>query len=104
MVPPRQAYWNAEFETMAADALRAIEEDRLRRQLTVTAAGSPFYRQKWESAGADPMRVRRIEDLTRLPFTEKHELQETQESHPPFGDNQCVPLDRLVRMQATGGT
>jgi phenylacetate-CoA ligase len=39
-----------------------------------------------------------------LPFTEKHELQATQEANPPLGANQCVPLDQLVRMQATGGT
>jgi phenylacetate-coenzyme A ligase PaaK-like adenylate-forming protein len=39
-----------------------------------------------------------------LPFTEKAELQQTQEVSPPLGANQCVPFDRLVRMQATGGT
>src|SRR5262249_38513454 len=40
----------------------------------------------------------------QLPFTEKHELQATQEADSPLGANQCAPLDRLVRMQATGGT
>jgi phenylacetate-CoA ligase len=51
-----------------------------------------------------PGRVRHLEDLALLPFTEKAELQEAQERGTPLGPNQCAPLDRLVRMQATGGT
>ena len=38
-----------------------------------------------------------------LPFTEKADLQAAQDADPPFGTNQAAPLDRLVRMQATGG-
>lgn len=89
---------------MPPDRLKLLEEAKLRRQLERTRATSPFYREKWAAAGVDPARVRHIEDLPLLPFTEKRELQETQEAYPPFGANQCVPLDRLVRMQATGGT
>jgi len=92
------------METARPDDLRAIEAAALRRQLDYARTASPFYRRKWDAAGVDPGRVGAVEDLVRLPFTEKRELQETQEASPPLGDNRCAPLDQLVRMQATGGT
>jgi phenylacetate-CoA ligase len=104
MASPRQAIWNPEFETMPSATLRPVEEAKLRQQLEYAAAASPFYQRKWAAAGVGPGQVRRLEDLALLPFTEKRELQETQEACPPLGANQCAPLDRLVRMQATGGT
>lgn len=104
MGSPSRAYWNPEMETMAPAPRRRLEEDRLRRQLEYTSAQSPFYRRKWAEAGVDPRQVRHLEDLVRLPFTEKPELQATQETYPPLGANQCAPLTELVRMQATGGT
>ena len=97
-------YWNPEMETMAPDRVRVLEEAKLRRQLEYAWRTSPFYRRKWEDAGVDPRTVGHVQDLARLPFTEKRELQETQEASPPVGANQCAPLDRLIRMQATGGT
>jgi phenylacetate-CoA ligase len=104
MVSPESPYWNPELETMAPEPLRRLEEESLRRHLEYTWARSAFYRRKWDAAGADPRRVWHVEDLAGLPFTEKRELQETQEACPPLGANQCVGLDQLVRMQATGGT
>src|SRR5262249_56831579 len=96
--------WNTEMETMASGALREIERNRLRRHLEYVWEASPFYRRKWEAAGIGPQHLSRLEDLADLPFTEKRELQDTQDEPPPFGPNQCAPVDRLIRMQATGGT
>lgn len=104
MPAPADEYWNQEIETMPAERLRALEEERLRRQLDYTWQASPFYRHKWEQAGVDPRRVRHVEDLVLLPFTEKREFQEIQEANPPLGSNQCASLDQIIRMQATGGT
>lgn len=103
---PRAAdeYWNAALETMQPADLRAFEDERLRQQLAYTWTHSPFYRHKWAAAGVAPQQVHGVDDLALLPFTEKHEFQATQEATPPLGGNQCAPLDRLIRMQATGGT
>jgi phenylacetate-CoA ligase len=96
--------WNAAMEAAAPDALSAIENERLSRQVRYVWEASAFYRRKWENAGVARGDVRSVEDLLRLPFTEKSELQEAQNDPPPFGANQCAPIARLVRMQATGGT
>ena len=99
-------YWSEGLETIEPDALRALEARRLRHQLAYTARHSPFYRAKWAEAGLGVRDVRNVgrDDLSRLPFTEKAELEEAQDAAPPFGTNVCAPADRLVRMQATGGT
>ena len=103
-MPGRSAdCWNVGMETLEADALAEIERERLGRQLRYVWDASVFYRRKWEEAGLGP-EPPRAEELARLPFTEKRELHEAQDDPPPFGANQCVPLDRLTRMQATGGT
>ncbi|HEV8676985.1 MAG TPA: AMP-binding protein [Methylomirabilota bacterium] len=104
MTTRRGRYWREEMETAPPARLRSIEQTKLRRQLDYAWTTSPFYRRKWEAAGIDPGRLQHVEDLGRLPFTEKRELQETQEASPPFGDNRCAPIEQLVRMQATGGT
>src|ERR1700736_103602 len=96
--------WYQELETTPPDLLHVMEQEKLRRQLDYTWSASALYHRKWEEAGVIPGRVRHLEDLALLPFTEKAELQEAQERGTPLGPNQCAPLDRLVRMQATGGT
>ncbi|MCZ7536083.1 MAG: hypothetical protein M5T61_09245, partial [Acidimicrobiia bacterium] len=98
------AFWNPDFETIEPAELRPIEDALLLRQLKYTAKASPFYAAKWRDAGVDASRVRTREDLRDLPFTEKSELQAAVEGQPAFGSNQAAPLDRLIRMQATGGT
>jgi phenylacetate-CoA ligase len=104
MPSPSDECWNPEMETGAERALAQIERGRLDRELRYVWDASPFYRRKWEQAGIGPDRLRTPEEFLRLPFTEKRELQEAQNDPPPFGANQCVPLERLARMQATGGT
>jgi phenylacetate-CoA ligase len=75
---------------MAPEALGAVERDLLGRQLRYVWDASSFSRRKWEQAGVAPDRLRSPEDLVRLPFTEKRELQEARGEPPPFGANQCV--------------
>ena len=94
----------AEVETAEPAAILAAELVLLRDQLARTAATSDFYRTRWAEAGIDATRVASLDDLARLPFTEKHDLQAAQAARAPFGTNQAAPADRLVRMQATGGT
>jgi phenylacetate-CoA ligase len=100
--------WNDELETAEPASLAALELDLLQRQLAATAATSDFYRSKWAGAGvvvdAEVANMTGLDDLARLPFTEKHELQAAQAARAPFGTNQAARAERLVRMQATGGT
>ena len=76
----------------------------LPQQLAYVAQTSPFYRALWDAAGVDVSRVRTLEALATLPFTEKDDLRRSQDAAPPFGGTQGAPLDRITRIQCTGGT
>ena len=97
-------YWNQALETLPPDELRRLEYDRLSEQIAYNHASSPYYRAKLDDAGVTPADVRRVEDLVRLPFMEKGEIAASQADGTLLGVNQCAPLDRIVRIQATGGT
>lgn len=97
-------FWNAEIETLSPAELRRLESERLTEQIAYNYATSAFYRAKLESAGVQPDQIRHVEDLARIPFMEKTEVADSQADGTLLGVNQCAPLDRIVRIQATGGT
>ena len=66
---------------------------------------SPFYRNKLQAAGfASPAAVGALEDIARLPFTEKDELRRSQAEHPPLGGHAAVPIAQAARIYSTSGT
>jgi phenylacetate-CoA ligase len=99
-----RTYWNEELETLAPEATRRLEDERLREQIAYDAATSDFFRSKLDAGGVRPDDVRTREDLARIPFMEKTEIAASQADGTLIGVNQCAPLDRIVRIQATGGT
>ena len=97
-------FWNAEIETLSAAEVRRLESERLTEQIAYNYATSAFYRAKLDSAGVQPDQIRHVEDLARIPFMEKTEVANSQADGTLLGVNQCAPLDKIVRIQATGGT
>lgn len=98
-------YYQRELETQERSTLQAQQLDRLCRLLEEMAAGNPFYRRKWQAAGAgDARAVRSLEDLRRFPFTTKRELLADQEASPPFGSVLTYPVERYSRFHLTSGT
>lgn len=97
-------YWNEEIETLGSEARRRLETARLREQIAYNHATSPFYRATLDSAGLAPSDIRHIEDLGRIPFLEKRSIARSQADGTLLGINQCAPLEKIVRIQATGGT
>ncbi len=97
-------FWNAEVETLSPAEGRRLESERLMEQIAYNYATSAFYRAKLDSAGVQPDEIRHVEDLARIPFMEKTEVANSQADGTLLGVNQCAPLDKIVRIQATGGT
>ncbi|HET9755975.1 MAG TPA: hypothetical protein VFP66_05700 [Candidatus Limnocylindrales bacterium] len=97
-------FWNAEIETLSAAEVRRLESERLMEQIAYNYATSAFYRAKLDSADVQPDQIRHVEDLARLPFMERTEVADSQADGTLLGVNQCAPLDKIVRIQATGGT
>lgn len=85
------------------DVLR-LKQEKLLTQLADVGTHSSFYQRKFSEAGVDVGRVKRLEDLETLPFTEKTELRASLEEAPPLGLHRAASLDKVVQIQASSGT
>jgi phenylacetate-CoA ligase len=95
--PP--AYWQPEAETMDREELEQHQLEQLQGTLVRVARSVPFYRERFERIGFDPDELRSVDDLRRLPLTEKHHLADAY----PYG-LLAVPLREVVRLHGTGGS
>ena len=97
-------FWNEDVEKLPPAALRQVENERLQAQLDYVWANSPFYQAKFGEAGITRHVLRDLADLPLLPFTEKDELRQDQQEHPPFGSSLATTSEQVIRVHKTSGT
>lgn len=91
--------WNDAVECMPVEDLQTLQLEKLKQTIAWTAERVPFYRKKFEEAGITPDSIQSLEDVAKLPWTEKNDLRDNY----PFG--LCaVPLEEVVRVHASSGT
>ncbi|MBN2721088.1 MAG: phenylacetate--CoA ligase [Proteobacteria bacterium] len=91
--------WDEEFESMPREALEALQLYRLRKTVERVYATVPFYKEAFDKAKMTPAKIRTLDDLKRLPFTNKTDLRDNY----PFGLF-TLPLHEVVRIHASSGT
>ena len=94
-----QRYYQPELETMPLEQLRALQSERLVRQVRHVWDNVPYYREKMQAKGLTPDDIRGLDDLHKLPFLSKDDLREAY----PYG-LLGVPLSDCVRIHSTSGT
>lgn len=92
-------YFQAEIECAPVEKIRALQEEKLLKQVRHAWEHVPYYRQKMEEHGVKPEDVQTLADIRKLPFISKHDLRETY----PYG-LLAVPLKDCVRIHSTSGT
>ena len=85
-----------EFESV--ERIRAYQEDLLCKQMAYLAEHSPYYRRIFAGHAINPSSIRTIDDLQRVPFTEKADLQQYN------NDFLCVPREDIIDYITTSGT
>ena len=97
--------YDPDIETRSVEEQFELDRVSYRRQIRYLLDNSRFYQSKLEEAGfSNAEDVGGLDDIARLPFTEKDELRRTQAMAPPFGDHlTCAPED-LLRVFSTSGT
>lgn len=88
-----------EIETMSREEIRALQLAKLKDQVAWTYERVPWYREKMGELGVVPGDIQTLEDIRKLPFTDKSVLRDTY----PFGLF-AIPLDDVVRLHASSGT
>ncbi len=92
-------YFQPEIECASRETLREIQSRRLADMVKRCYENVPFYKKKFDAIGLKPEDIKSIDDITKLPFTEKQDLRDTY----PFG-LVAVPRGELARIHASSGT
>jgi phenylacetate-CoA ligase len=88
--------WEPEKECMQRDELRQLQLEQLQAVLARVYMHVPFYRKQFDVCKVDPDDFGSLDDLRRLPFTSRVDLQENY----PYGLF-AVPLRDVVRIHAS---
>ena len=94
-----QQYFSPHDETASKQALFNLQSQRLRYMVKTCYEKIPMYRKKFDEAGIKPEDIKTIDDIKKLPFTDKADLRDNY----PLG---LVPVKRedLARIHASSGT
>ena len=94
-----QNYYQKEIETMPVEDIKALQSERLVKQVKHVYENVEYYRNLMDAKGVKPEDIKGIEDLKKLPFLTKADLRDAY----PYG-MLAVPLEDCVRIQSTSGT
>lgn len=61
-------YYQPEIETMPLSELRALQDERLIKQVKHVYDNVKFYRERMDEAKIKPEDIRGVDDLHKLPF------------------------------------
>ncbi|MBQ3930655.1 MAG: phenylacetate--CoA ligase [Firmicutes bacterium] len=92
-------YYQEELETMPRAQIRALQEEKLIKQVKHVYEHVPYYRDLMDKKGVRPEDIKTLDDIQKLPFISKYDLRDTY----PYG-MLAVPLKDCVRIQSTSGT
>ena len=92
-------YFQQEIECAPIEQIKAIQNEKLLKQVRYVWDNVPYYRKKMEDKGARPEDIKSTADLWKLPFLSKNDLRVAY----PYG-LLAVPLKDCVRIHSTSGT
>lgn len=92
-------YYQKEFETASREEIRALQSERLIKTVKRVYENVELYRRRMDEAGVRPEDIRSVDDIVKLPFTQKQDLRDTY----PYGMF-ATPMENVVRLHASSGT
>jgi phenylacetate-CoA ligase len=96
-------YWNPYLETLPREKLNAIELSYFRDMLAYAKKNSRLYQDKL--AGIEPEMIASLDDVRKLPLTEKEEMRRYQEMDPfPYGGLLGTEIENVTTFRQTSGT
>ncbi len=92
-------YFQPEIECASLDEMRAIQNEKLVKQVKHVYDNVEYYRNLMDEKGVKPEDIKSIDDLHKLPFLTKADLRDAY----PYG-LLATDLKNCVRIQSTSGT
>jgi phenylacetate-CoA ligase len=104
MGTPDGRFWNRDTETLPRAQQHEHQWQLLRRQLRYAYDRSPYYRRRFDDAGANPHQFRSVSEyFERIPLLKKEEIIADQANDPPHGSFLAVHPDEIVRLYVSPG-
>ena len=92
-------YYHPEIETASREEMRAIQNEKLVKQVKHVYENVEYYRNLMDEKGVKPEDIKSVDDLHKLPFLTKADLRDAY----PYG-LLATDLKNCVRIQSTSGT
>ena len=90
-------------EDQSREWIEQRQVERLRSLLADVTASNSFWQSRLATSG-DIETIDSLDDLSRLPFTQKADLVADQQAHPPYGTNLTYGRSGYSRLHQTSGT
>ena len=87
------------MDFLPVEELRRIQSQRLVALVKHAYDNVPLHRKRMDELGVKPEDIKSIDDIVKLPFTQKTDLRDTY----PYGMF-AVPMGEIVRLHASSGT
>ncbi len=87
-----------DIEFQSIETIKSFQEEKLKEALEYLKARSPYYQRVFRRFDTDISQIRHLEDLVKIPFTEKKDLQLYSE------DFLCCPREKVIDYVTTSGT
>lgn len=87
------------IEKASIDELQKLQLARLQWSVRHAYENVAFYKNSFDAAGLQPDDIRSLDDLAKIPFTNKNDLRDNY----PFGMF-AIPREKVVRIHASSGT
>jgi phenylacetate-CoA ligase len=91
-------FWNRKVQAASVTDLRALQLRLLKRQVHFAFENSRFYHRKFKEAGVGVPRIRSLDDVQKLPFTSREELERN------FWTVLSVPFSEVSTLRMSSGS
>ena len=91
-------FWNKKIQKASASELKGLQLKLLREQMHFVYENSKFYRRKLKDSGVNNLQIRSLEDIQKLPFVTREELEKG------FWDVLPVPFSDISTIRMSSGS
>lgn len=97
--------YDSNLEVLDSENLKKIQNEKFIKQISYLFQNSPFYQKKFNEEKISIDDIKTIDDIIKLPFTEKEELRDALVKQPPIlGLNQTADGIDIIRIHSSSGT
>jgi phenylacetate-CoA ligase len=100
-----EKYWNPILETLPREKLQRLQLKKFQNIFKWAYENSSFYHSLYHNAGLEPGDIKTLDDIRKVPKTEKSMLRVAQGIKPyPYGNILSVPIEQVTEYRQTSGT